>query len=400
MNRIQQPALILLSVLLLVGLAGDSLGYSIYDPWRSWNLPPQLIVDSGGLIGVSDGDGGVTRTVNAINSSSAWNGAGTGTRVTAVSGNTGSFQLGDGVPMLAFRDPFVDCTGNCLAATYINYYSSAAIYDADIITNTSQAWASQGESCYQEYYVESVMVHEVGHLLGIGHSTYSSATMYPYAYNCSTGPMSTSSDDEAAVNHLYGIGFLALFEGNNGTQNAECELQALYQTVKFQSSSSPCTNDETRSLRIKHVKAGFRARVYDDPNCGTGDDWTHIQVKQDVDQYLVGTFETDSNDSYVLIDHRPYNGLDGKISCLKSTYCGDAYCTLGESCSSCSADCGACPYCGDGSCNGSETCNTCSTDCGTCPTCDYDGFCEAGEDETCGDCCTSDPTDPFIICPE
>jgi len=46
--------------------------------------------------------------------------------------------------------------------------------------------------------------------------------------------------------------------------------------------------------------------------------------------------------------------------------CGDGSCSGGETCSSCAADCGACPSCGDGACNGSETCVTCKTDCGGC----------------------------------
>ncbi len=50
-------------------------------------------------------------------------------------------------------------------------------------------------------------------------------------------------------------------------------------------------------------------------------------------------------------------------------YCGDSICSLGESCDTCSTDCGICsgPYCGDGVCQSStETCATCSNDCGVC----------------------------------
>lgn len=49
--------------------------------------------------------------------------------------------------------------------------------------------------------------------------------------------------------------------------------------------------------------------------------------------------------------------------------CGDGTCTNGETCASCSADCGSCPpvtICGDGACNGIETCSNCSSDCGSC----------------------------------
>ena len=67
----------------------------------------------------------------------------------------------------------------------------------------------------------------------------------------------------------------------------------------------------------------------------------------------------------------------------ESPYCGDGYCDEGESCSSCSQDCGVCPtkkpkttggggiviteYCGNGVCElEKENCSTCPEDCGVC----------------------------------
>jgi hypothetical protein len=63
--------------------------------------------------------------------------------------------------------------------------------------------------------------------------------------------------------------------------------------------------------------------------------------------------------------------------------CGNGTCNPDETCSTCAADCGACPACGDGSCNGDETCATCTGDCGICPFCG-DGAC-LGE-EHCSTC--------------
>jgi len=68
-----------------------------------------------------------------------------------------------------------------------------------------------------------------------------------------------------------------------------------------------------------------------------------------------------------------------------SPTCGDGSCNGGETCASCSTDCGTCgPICGDGSCNGGETCSSCANDCGVCGPACGDGTCNGGE--TCGSC--------------
>jgi len=51
-----------------------------------------------------------------------------------------------------------------------------------------------------------------------------------------------------------------------------------------------------------------------------------------------------------------------------TSYCGNGYCDAGESCSSCSGDCGVCEpiktwKCGDGTCNSDESSYTCPADC-------------------------------------
>ncbi|MFH1257176.1 MAG: fibronectin type III domain-containing protein [Candidatus Diapherotrites archaeon] len=58
-------------------------------------------------------------------------------------------------------------------------------------------------------------------------------------------------------------------------------------------------------------------------------------------------------------------------NCVPPPVCGDGTCSGGETCSSCSNDCGGCPatqVCGDGSCSGTEDCSSCSSDCGSCGT--------------------------------
>ena len=197
-------------------LAGFALGalvvstasaYVLLSPNRTWDTAPRIIVDSRGASSITDATRGVSATVAAI---TAWNGAGAGTMLTAVSGSVSGWRLGDGQPMLNFTDPQRACKGSCLAATFTGYYNQRAdgtyrIYDADIVTNTRYAWTSAGEAdgCSSEFYIEGVMVHEVGHLLGLGHSNVSGSTMYPSVAACNNGPATIENDDRNAINALY-----------------------------------------------------------------------------------------------------------------------------------------------------------------------------------------------------
>lgn len=184
--------------------------YTLPSPRRTWNSPPTFIVDSRGQSSITDGDGGATRTVNAILSPSSWNGAGAGTVVNAVKGSVSGWKVGDGVPMINFRDPARACTGSCLAATFNTFVTrpdgTYRITDSDIVTNPAVAWTSAGEpdGCSGEYYIESVMVREVGKGLGLGSSTVAGATMNPFTISaCSNAAATIEADDKAAVNDLY-----------------------------------------------------------------------------------------------------------------------------------------------------------------------------------------------------
>lgn len=195
------PVFIVLAALLV----STASAYVLLDPRRSWPSAPVITVDNRGNATITDSDGGATAVVNALNSNAAWNGAGTGTRVTAVKGSIANFTLGDGIVMLNFRDPVHACNGTCLAATFTGYYTGSVITDADIVTNTKNPLTSLSEpdGCSGEYYVEGIMVHEVGHVLGLAHSNVSGATMYPSVSACNNGPASIEADDKAAINDLY-----------------------------------------------------------------------------------------------------------------------------------------------------------------------------------------------------
>lgn len=213
------------ALLVAAGLiaSGALSAYVLLSPTRTWSSAPNYIVDNRGLSSVNDSDGGVAATVNAINNSSVgWNSTSAGTVVTATAGSMSGWSLGDGTPMLNFQDPQNACTGNCLAATFTGFYTGSTIYDADIVTNTSHSWTSQGEDpggsgCSGEFYIEGVQVHEAGHGLGIGHSNVTGATMYPSVSACNNGPASIATDDANAIIALYGGG-----GGGGGGGGAPC----------------------------------------------------------------------------------------------------------------------------------------------------------------------------------
>src|ERR1044071_1017531 len=139
-----------LSVILGLLVAGSLSAYVLLSPLRWWTTPPTLIVDNRGQSTITDSDHGVSRTIAAITSNQAWNGAGSGNLLNAVAGPVASWQLGDGTPMLSFQDPVNGCKGTCLAATYTGYANAAGdgtyrFYDADIVTNARYDWATAGE---------------------------------------------------------------------------------------------------------------------------------------------------------------------------------------------------------------------------------------------------------------
>jgi len=199
--------------------AGAVSGYVLLSPNRTWNCCPDYTVDNraGGVPSILDADGGGTRVVNAITSSAAWNGSGSGRVIKAHKGSIAGFALGDGKPMLNFTDPIAACTGSCLGATFTAYYSERSagsgswkIDDADIVTNAGgYNWTSQGEDpggvgCSSEIYIEGVMVHEAGHAIGLAHTGVAGATMLPSVSYCNNSPATTEVDDENGVVALYG----------------------------------------------------------------------------------------------------------------------------------------------------------------------------------------------------
>ncbi|HEY0156535.1 MAG TPA: matrixin family metalloprotease [Thermoanaerobaculia bacterium] len=185
-----------LATIFVVAAAEPAMAYVLLSPRRSWASTPIAVrVYTAGNPTINDGNGGVSATVNAIKAWSVVSSATTSTR--AVRGKApATIELDNNGRI---------CTGSCLAATLISYYTGNVIYDADVYTNTRYSYTSSGENdgCSGEYDIDGIMVHEVGHVIGIAHSNVVGATMYPTVSSCNYNNRTLEADDRAAMNDLY-----------------------------------------------------------------------------------------------------------------------------------------------------------------------------------------------------
>lgn len=92
---------------------------------------------------------------------------------------------------------------NTLAKTTVTFSNETGeIYDADIEVNTATNAVSVDNSKVK-YDLQSIMTHEVGHFLGLGHSGDPQATMFASYEPGSIDLRAISNDDVAAVCTVY-----------------------------------------------------------------------------------------------------------------------------------------------------------------------------------------------------
>lgn len=234
----KQAHKLLIATVILGTISSAAFSYVLLSPARRWfnaDTPRQIHVDNGGVASVTGGDPdhGVSACVAAVNS---WNSS--GVNVTNGSSGNVSYNQGDGISDVIFSDPLHICTGTCLAATLTGYYSTSTtgtcggltvdkITDSDVAFNLSYNYTTPAQgSCSNEIYLDSVLAHEVGHVIGLGHSNTSSALMYASVAYCSHKVI--ASDDINGRNALYNC---TLVEGGGGgctpsgqscNQNSDC----------------------------------------------------------------------------------------------------------------------------------------------------------------------------------
>jgi len=158
----------------------SNLPSGVYRRFFPGDLPVNLVVDQNGLPTVEDADSGVTA---AIGAALEWNGGPAGTLVTAQAGVVTGNPV-DGISEVIFDEALSPCeTTTCYAATGWTFFapeqegcwtqkslSMSRILEANVYFNPQLAWATVGEVCSSESFVEYYMRHEVGHVLGLAHA--------------------------------------------------------------------------------------------------------------------------------------------------------------------------------------------------------------------------------------
>jgi len=98
--------------------------------------------------------------------------------------------------------------GSTIATTYSWWDSGNRLLDADIVVwDGSFALHTGTSGCggvSNGAYLEDILTHELGHALGLDHSTSVDATMYPSYSACSQSFRTLAPDDIAGVQALYG----------------------------------------------------------------------------------------------------------------------------------------------------------------------------------------------------
>lgn len=215
-----------ISVLLVAAAAcaiafGTAVAFVLFDPplkWSSGDLPRNIAIDSDGHSSVADGDGGVSEIIAAIGSS--WNAAVPGNLTSTSTEPSPPASIGDGISTMHFAVVGTGCSGSCLAVTItpippatptetVNGTAFRLQTDSDIFFNPSTKFYSSSEpdGCRREAHIESVAVHEVGHLLGLDHTPITSATMFASTALCSEAGETIEQDDVDGVNCIYTNGY-------------------------------------------------------------------------------------------------------------------------------------------------------------------------------------------------
>ena len=193
-------------------LGSRSQGRMVTLKWR--DFPIRYYVTDQGVSGVSASDfqGAITRAFNT------WNAVGTATTSSQFAGFTQARPFADdGMVVIGFLGrPELERT--LAATTFLIDITDGRILESDIFFNTSFGWSTAAAGESPRFDVESIALHEIGHLHGLGHSALgetevrpggrrvlgAEAVMFPIAFAAgSIADRTLRPDDVAGFTDMY-----------------------------------------------------------------------------------------------------------------------------------------------------------------------------------------------------
>lgn len=118
-------------------------------------------------------------------------------------------------------------------------------------------------------------------------------------------------------------GTIRFYEGYNGSQDTFCPETITQRPFFKQKKMGDCgKNDEAKSMKFEGTPAGVVVKVYDNPNCDTGDDYAVITTLRSAVNNPITVWNFEDNDSddpngYQIRYYYQDGNLDGKVSCVQ-----------------------------------------------------------------------------------
>lgn len=209
LSRPSTPILAIAAAACFVLLPYDARAFSLEGPkWPTAGGPVmQLELGSAGR---TLSDGNTSWNVAAAPALGMWNQVLGGIQLGQVTSNV-PVASGDGINSMIFSNSVFGQSFGAytLAVTYYRY-SGSRMAEADILFNTAQQWDSYrgalrfGSNGYAIADIQRVTLHEVGHVIGLGHPDQAGQRVDAVMNSVISSRYTLSSDDIAGGQALYG----------------------------------------------------------------------------------------------------------------------------------------------------------------------------------------------------
>ena len=190
----------------------------------------------------------------------------------------------DGKNVVLFRDA-VGSSSTVRASTY-TWKLLGVIFETDIVFwDKSMSFVTASMPCNNQIVIENTAIHELGHALGLDHSTEPDATMWSKSKVCATKRLTLHKDDITGVETLYPCATAAQCDDANlctadTCMSKKCErtpIKGCCVSAADCGDGDPCTKDSCKSNVCQN--ASIKGCCKADADCDDGDACTKDSCK-------------------------------------------------------------------------------------------------------------------------